>query len=95
MTDVRYPSDAGQVAQRRQPVDPNDAAALEAWRTEARSIIDGMRLLAFDAASPRGQRRYCRRHLRNMIRLHLRALAARIAAIEPASQAPAAASSPT
>jgi len=90
MSDVRYPPDAGQVQQRHAPVNPADPVALEAWRTEARSIIDNVRLLAFDAASPRGERRYARRHLRNMIRSHLRALEARIAAIEPRAVVPSA-----
>ena len=83
MSDVSYPPDAGQVQRRHAPVNPADTAALKAWRAEARSIIDNVRLLAFDAASPRGERRYARRHLRNMIRSHLRALEARIAAIAP------------
>jgi len=55
------------------------------WRSTylAQRVAVNVRLLAFDAASPRGERRYARRHLRNMIRSHLRALEARLAAIEP------------
>jgi hypothetical protein len=73
MTDVRRPHDAGQVAA------PDPA-------TEARAIVSALRLLAFDAAAPQGQRAHTRSHLRRTLKAHFRALEARIDALAVSSR---------
>ena len=65
MNDVRHPPEAGQ-----------EAASNPAG--EAHAIVEALRLLAFDAAAPQGERKHTRRHLRRTLKAHFRALEVRI-----------------
>jgi hypothetical protein len=85
MNDVRRPPCAGQEprAEHRlpRPIDLRDAAVLDRWRRDARAIVNDVRLLAFDAAAPRGKRTRAKQALRESLRARFRALEERIAEV--------------
>ena len=74
MNDVRHPPEAGQ-----------EAASNPAG--EAHAIVEALRLLAFDAAAPQGERKHTRRHLRRTLKAHFRALEVRIDALAAGAHA--------
>ena len=69
MTDVRCLPSAGQEA----TLDP---------AIEARNLLNAIRVLAFDAAAPQGERKHTRRHLRWTLKAHFRALETRLDALD-------------